>query len=94
MSGQGEVCLEDVEATVRAFLARKQRGGVDLKRYRGLIDALDGDFGSEARDAQKTGAHLANGNITAASWIARWRRTGASASSSAGRNRGSIRCEG
>ncbi|HEV2028151.1 MAG TPA: hypothetical protein VGS16_06410, partial [Candidatus Dormibacteraeota bacterium] len=71
MSGQGEVCLDDVEAIVRAFLAREQRGGVDMKRYRGIIDALDGDFSSEARDAQKSGAHLVGGNITAASWIAR-----------------------
>ncbi|HEV2028135.1 MAG TPA: hypothetical protein VGS16_06330, partial [Candidatus Dormibacteraeota bacterium] len=71
MSGQGEVCLDDVEAIVRAFLARDQRGGVDMKRYRGIIDALDGDFASEARDAQKSGAHLVGGNITAASWIAR-----------------------
>jgi Domain of unknown function (DUF222) len=71
MSGQGEVCLEDVAATVRAFLAREVRGHVDLVRYRGVIDALDGDFSSEARDAQKTGEHLLSGNITAVSWIAR-----------------------
>jgi hypothetical protein len=56
---------------VRKFLARTERGNVDLPQYRGVIDALEGDFGSEARDAQKAGAHLVNGNITAASWIAR-----------------------
>jgi hypothetical protein len=71
MSGQGEVCLEVLEATVRAFLARKQRGGVDMKRYRGVIDALDGDFSATAREAQKSGEHLVSGNVTAASWIAR-----------------------
>jgi len=56
---------------VRKFLARAERGNVDLPQYRAVIDALEGDFASEARDAQKAGAHLVNGNITAASWIAR-----------------------
>jgi Domain of unknown function (DUF222)/HNH endonuclease len=83
MSGQGEVCLEEVEATVRAFLARKERGHVDLKRYRGVIDALDGDFSAEAREAQKAGEHLVAGSITAASWIAR--TCGMSISSAAAR---------
>jgi hypothetical protein len=44
---------------------------VDPKRYRAVIDALDGDFSSVARDAQKSGEHLVAGSITAASWIAR-----------------------
>jgi hypothetical protein len=83
MSAQGDVCLEDVEATVHAFLARKERGHVDLKRYRGVIDALDGDFSSEARDAQRAGEHLVAGGITAASWIAR--TCGMSVSSAADR---------
>jgi len=41
--GQGEMCLEDLEAAVRAFLGREGRG-VDLKRYRAIIDSLEGDF--------------------------------------------------
>src|ERR1700704_1776984 len=71
MLGEGGTDLLEFEAAARKFLARDERGGIDMKRYRGIIDALDGDFASEARDAQKAGAHLAAGNITAASWIAR-----------------------
>src|ERR1700730_14760277 len=68
--GQGEMCLEDLEAAVRAFLGREGRG-VDLKRYRATIDSLEGDFAVEAQDAKKNGDHLVGGNITAASWISR-----------------------
>jgi hypothetical protein len=71
MSGNGEVCLEDVAETVHAFLARGQRGGVDLKSYRAVIDALEGDFASEACHLEKRGEHLINGNISASSWISR-----------------------
>ena len=70
--------LEDVDtpfaewlAATRKFLGRTERGNIDLPEFRAAIDALDGDFGSEARGAQKAGAHLVNGNVTAASWIAR-----------------------
>jgi hypothetical protein len=63
--------LSELHEAVRKFLAREERGNVDLPQYRAVIDALEGDFGSEARAAQKAGAHLVNGNITAASWIAR-----------------------
>jgi hypothetical protein len=56
---------------VRAFLARRERGGVDVKRYRAVIDALEGDFASEVHQVQKSGGHLVDGNITAASWISR-----------------------
>src|SRR3982075_552193 len=71
MLGEGGTPFEEFQAAARKFLARGERGGVDLAEYRGVLDALEGDFGSEARDAQKAGAHLINGNITAASWIAR-----------------------
>src|SRR4030081_2613428 len=71
MLGEGGTPLSEFKAAARKFLARAERGGVDLSEYRGVLDALEGDFGSEARDAQKAGAHLVNGNITAASWIAR-----------------------
>jgi hypothetical protein len=71
MLGEGGTPLAEWLEATRKFLARSERGGVDLVEYRSAIDALDGDFGSEAREAQKAGAHLVSGNITAASWIAR-----------------------
>src|SRR6202162_712079 len=71
MLGEGGTPFTEWLAATRKFLARRERGDIDLAQYRGAIDALDGDFGSEARDAQKAGAHLVNGCITAASWIGR-----------------------
>src|SRR5487761_583104 len=71
MLGEGGAPFAEWLEATHKFLARSERGGVDLAEYRGAIDALDGDFGSEARDAQKAGAHLVSGSITAASWIAR-----------------------
>ena len=62
--------LEELEASVRKFLARAELS-VDAPRYRAVIDALDGDFGKVVHHAQKSGAHLVDGNITAASWIGR-----------------------
>src|SRR5437879_626747 len=71
MLGEGGTPFAEFQAAARKFLARPERGDLDLAEYRAVIDALDGDFGSEARAAQKAGAHLANGNLSAASWIAR-----------------------
>src|ERR1700682_6068364 len=71
MLGEGGTPFAEWTAATRKFLARTDRGNLDLAEYRSVIDSLDGDFGSEARDAQKAGAHLVGGNITAASWIAR-----------------------
>jgi hypothetical protein len=64
--------LSKLEEAVRNF----QQGGPepsddDPKRMRALIDALELEFSSIARRAQQRGDHLVNGNITAASWIAR-----------------------
>src|ERR1700681_1582550 len=70
MLGEGGTALSEFQAAARKFLARDERD-VDLAEYRAIIDSLDGDFSSVARDAQKSGAHLVGGNITAASWIAR-----------------------
>src|ERR1700675_2200573 len=70
MLGEGGTPLEEFEAAARKFLARGERS-VDPRRYRAVIDSLDGDFSVVARDAQKAGEHLVAGNITAASWIAR-----------------------
>src|SRR3981081_1502811 len=71
MLGEGGTPFAEWLEATRKFLARTERGDIDLAEYRGAIDALDGDFGSEARAAQKAGAHLVDGNISAASWIAR-----------------------
>jgi len=71
MLGEGGAPLTEFKAAARKFLARSERGNVDLAEYRAVIDSLEGDFGSEARDAQKAGAHLVSGNVSAASWIAR-----------------------
>src|SRR3982074_336545 len=70
MLGEGGTALSKLQTAIREFLARDERD-VDLKEYRAVIDSLDGDFSSVARDKQRAGAHLIGGNITAASWIAR-----------------------
>ena len=70
MLGEGGTALSEFQAAARKFLARDERD-VDLKDYRAVIDSLEGDFSSVARDKQRSGAHLVGGNITAASWIAR-----------------------
>src|ERR1700704_155527 len=71
MLGEGGTPFAEWLEGTRKFLGRAGRGDVDLAEYRGAIDALDGDFGSEARAAQKAGAHLVDGNVSAACWIAR-----------------------
>ena len=71
MLGEGGTPFEEWLEATRKFLARSERGGIDLAAYRSVIDALDGDFGAEAREAQKAGAHRVAGSITAASWLAR-----------------------
>jgi Domain of unknown function (DUF222) len=82
MLGEGGTPFDEYEAATRKFLARTDRS-VDPRRYRAVIDSLDGDFSVVARDAQKAGEHLVAGNITAASWIAR--TCGMSVSSAADR---------
>ena len=51
MLGEGGTPFTEFQEAARKFLARRERGGVDLAEYRSVVDALDGDFGSEARDA-------------------------------------------
>jgi uncharacterized protein DUF222 len=70
MLGEGGTDLSDLEDTARCFLQRGERG-VDLKRYRAVIDSLEGDFAYEARHVQETGAHLADGSATVVTWISR-----------------------
>jgi hypothetical protein len=82
MLGEGGTPLSDLEDAARCFMQRGERG-VDLKRFRAVIDALEGDFASEARHAQQTGAHLADGTATVVTWISRM--CGMSATSAADR---------
>src|SRR5713226_3979380 len=69
MQGEGGTPLSKLAAAVREFRARDER--VDLKEFRAVIDELEGEFSLEARQAQRAGDHLVDGNITAASWISR-----------------------
>ena len=68
MLGEGGTPLSDLEDAARCFLQRGERG-VDLRRLRAVIDALEGAFALEARRAQQTGAHLAGGAASAVGWI-------------------------
>src|SRR5713101_7999991 len=67
MLGEGGTPLSKLEAAVREFQSRDER--VDLKGFRAVIDALEGGFALEAREAKRSGDHLIGGNISAASWI-------------------------
>ena len=70
MLGEGGTPLEKLEAALREFQAREDRQ-VDNARLRAVIDGLEGELSANARRSQKNGEHLAGGNISAASWIAR-----------------------
>ena len=70
MLGEGETTLSDLETAARAFLARDVRS-VDLKRFRALIDALEGDFALQTREVRKVGGHLASGAATVVGFIGR-----------------------
>src|SRR3982074_39778 len=70
MLGEGGTPLSELQAAIDAFLQRGDRK-VDLRAFRGAIDSLEGEFSVVARESQRSGEHLAGGNITAASWIAR-----------------------
>src|ERR1700716_3805091 len=70
MLGEGGTPLEKLEAAYQDFLAREDRQ-VDNKRLRVVIDGLEGEFASNARDSQKSGEHLLSGTATAATWISR-----------------------
>src|SRR5258706_6213709 len=70
MLGEGGTPLDKLRAAVREFQAREERR-VDPKELRVVLDALEGEFSSNARECQRAGEHLVAGNISAASWIAR-----------------------
>src|SRR6267143_3016988 len=82
MSGEGGTPLSNLQEAVREFQAREDRR-VDLKGLRAGIDALEGEFATEARDVQKTGVHLSDGTATVVTWISR--TCGMSATSAADR---------
>ena len=60
--------LSDLETAARTFLAREERS-VDLKRFRALIDALEGDFALQTREVRKVGGHLGRGAATVVGFI-------------------------
>ncbi|TMB86817.1 MAG: DUF222 domain-containing protein [Chloroflexi bacterium] len=70
MLGEGGTDLSDLESAVGEFLAREDRE-VDLKRLRAVIDSLEGDFASRARDVRRVGGPIATGAASVVSWIAR-----------------------
>jgi hypothetical protein len=64
--------LSRLEEAVRDFQhCDPEPGDEDPKRMRALMDALELEFSSMVRRGQQRGDHLVNGNITAASWVAR-----------------------
>src|SRR6266446_5110038 len=71
MLGKGGTPLSRLQAATREFQEAREERGVDLKGLRGVIDGLEAEFAYDARVAQRSGDHLAGGNITAASWISR-----------------------
>jgi hypothetical protein len=70
MLGEGGTPLEKLEAAYHEFLAREECQ-VDNRRLRVVIDGLEGEFSSSARNSQKSGEHLISGSSSAASWISR-----------------------
>src|SRR6202035_585241 len=82
MLGEGGTPLSELQAAVREFQAREDRR-VDLKGLRAVIDSLEAEFASEAREVQKVGGHLGDGAATVVTWISRL--CGMSATSAADR---------
>ena len=82
MLGEGgkphpEEALEELEAAIRTFQNR-DRDELDddslndeLRRVRKLIDAIECEFATLARNAQERGSHLAEGAASAVSWLSR-----------------------
>src|SRR5437879_11232807 len=68
--GDGCTPLSKLLEAIREFQARTDRR-VDPKGLRAGIDALEGEFAAEVKDTQRSGDHLVDGAITAASWISR-----------------------
>ena len=72
MLGEGGTSLSKLQAAVREYQARQlDPSDDDPQALRALMDGLELEFSAMVRRAQQRGEHLVNGNITAASWIAR-----------------------
>ncbi len=70
MLGEGGTALAELLEAIRKFQAREDRR-VDLKGLRVGIDALEGEFSSEARSSQRSGDNLADGSATVVTWLSR-----------------------
>jgi hypothetical protein len=70
MLGEGGTGLANLETAVRDFLAREGRS-VDLKRFRVVIDSLEGDFALQTREVRKVGGNRADGSASIVTWIGR-----------------------
>ena len=70
MLGEGGTDLTDLETAARVFLARDGRS-VDLKRFRAVSDALEGDFALQTREVRKVGGNRADGSASVVTWIGR-----------------------
>src|SRR6266568_328241 len=60
MLGEGGTSLSRLQAAVREFQAREERR-VDPETLRGVIDALEGEFAAEVREAQMSADRLCVG---------------------------------
>ena len=68
--GEGGTELDKLMAAIQVFLNREERN-FDLKVLRVGIDALEGEFATQAREVRVVGRHLADGAASVVSWIGR-----------------------
>src|SRR6478752_8475672 len=82
MLGEGGTALSKLREAVGEFQDSEARQ-IDLKGLRQVIDSLECTFSADARRAQQSGTHLADGNATVVTWASRL--CGMSATSTADR---------
>src|SRR5258705_5809386 len=70
MLGEGGTPLAKLLEAIREFVAREDRP-FDLKELRGGMDALEGEFATQAREVRVVGGHRASGAASVVSWIGR-----------------------
>src|SRR4029077_1402131 len=70
MLGEGGTDLDRLMEAIRAFVDREERY-FDLKVLRSGMDALEGEFATQAREVRVVGGHLASGAASVVSWIGR-----------------------
>jgi hypothetical protein len=68
--GEGGTELDKLMAAIQVFLNREDRN-FDLKVLRTGMDALEGEFATQAREVRVVGGHLASGAASVVSWIGR-----------------------